>query len=212
MARLLRLAGYSVIGLTLPTGLLRDRVFALKHIFEDEGLEVVSRVDLAANSRMELLRLLRRFRPLYDIIGVKCVNQTVTSIACRDRRVDLIFFDPTNARIRFGHSFASQLRGSLEFNIMSTLLGETVRGKLSKLTKEAVIAQEHRNGIILSSGSASPAMIRSPSQIAAIGKLIGLSEGLRNRAVSEAIISRNKQRRLPEYIEEGVKVVTAITR
>lgn len=75
MAKLIRIAGYSAVGLTIPTGLMRDRIELVKTVFKDAGLETTLRIDLTASSRMDLLRLLRRFRNSYDVIAVKCVNQ-----------------------------------------------------------------------------------------------------------------------------------------
>jgi len=209
MADLLRLAGYSTIGLTIPTGLLRERISFLRHIFQEAGIETALRVDLSSGSRMELLRLLRRFRNSYDIIGVKCSNPGVATVACRDRRVDVVFFDPRNHKVRFNHSLANLLRGAFEFNLLSTLLRET-NGIFSTITKQAVIAREHKVKVVLSSGSNVPGMVRSPSQIAALGSTIGLSKEQSAEGVSStprSIITRNSSLRSSEYIEEGVRVV-----
>jgi len=211
LAELLHLAGYSAVALALPTGLLQDRVTALRRLFEDEDIHTVLRVDLSANSRVDLLRLLRRFRALYDVVAVKCANQDVASVACRDRRVDLIYFDPANSKVKFGHQLASLLRGAVEFNLVSTLLGESRREIFSRVAKEAAIAREHGSTIVLSSGCSSPATVRSPMQISAIGASIGLSreqctQGVREVPVS--IIQRNQERRSRLFVEEGVKLVT----
>jgi RNase P/RNase MRP subunit p30 len=210
MAELLYSAGYPTVALTVPTGLLGDRVSSLRRIFEDEGLETFMRVDLTANSRTDLLRLLRRFRNAYDIVAVKCVNQRVAPVACRDRRVDLVFFDPMNSRVRFGHPLANLLRGALEFNLISTFLGETRSEVFSRVAKEAAIAREHGSIIVLSSGCQTPMMIRSPLEISAIGLAIGLSREQSIQGVSDApfsIIRRNSERRAREYVEQGVKIV-----
>jgi RNase P/RNase MRP subunit p30 len=170
---------------------------------------------LSANSRIDLLRLLRRFRDMYDVIAVNCVNQAVATVACRDRRVDIVFFDPQNQRTRFGHALARVLRGSLEFNMISTFLGEGRREIFSRVSKEAAIAREHDTRVVLSSGSTSPHMVRSPLQISAIGASIGLSQQQCLHGVGEtplSIINRNKERRSREYVEEGVKVIVQRTR
>jgi RNase P/RNase MRP subunit p30 len=159
---------------------------------------------------MELLRLLRRFRNSYDIIGVKCVNPGVATVACRDRRVDVVFFDPRNRKVRFNHSLANLIRGAFEINLLSTLLNETNGDIFSTISKQAVIAREHKVKVILSSGSNAPGMIRSPSQIAALGSTIGLSDEQSIEGVSEtprSIITRNSILRSPEYVEEGVRVI-----
>jgi len=211
MAELLHLAGFSTIALTIPTGLMRDRVLEVRRLFEDEGIETILRVDLSVNTRTDLLRLLRRFRNAFDLVAVKCMNQTVASVACRDRRVDVVFFDPRNCRVNFVHPLASLLSGALEFNLISTFLGEAKSEIFFRVAKEAAIAREHRSKVILSSGCMSPAMVRSPLQIAAIATAIGLSSDQSRRGVQEtpiSIVMSNQERRSREYVEEGVKLVT----
>ncbi len=211
MAELLRLAGYSAVALSIPTGLMRDRVSEVRRLFENEGIQTILRVDLSVNSRADLLRLLRRFRSAYDIVAVKCMNQAVASVACRDRRVDVVFFDPKNFRVKFVHPLASLLSGALEFNLISTFLGETKSEIFSRIAKEAAIAREHRSRVVLSSGCISPAMVRSPLQISAIATAIGLSSEQSSRGVREtplSIVMSNQERRSREYVEEGVKLVT----
>jgi RNase P/RNase MRP subunit p30 len=211
MASLFSLAGYSAVALTVPTGLMRDSVEALKRVFENEGIETCLRVDLAPNSRADLLRLLRRFRNQFDVVGVRCMNQIVAMVACRDRRVDLVFFDADNPRVRFNHPMANLLRGALEFNMLSTFLNKPRSAVFTRICKEIAVAKEHRNDVVLSSGCEAPAMVRSPLQISAIASTLGLSEEQCRLGVSSApcsIIERNLERRSGEYVEEGVTLVT----
>lgn len=210
MAELLRLAGYSAIGLTIPTGLLRDRIDFLKRVFQETGINTALRIDLAPPSRIELLRLLRRFRNSCDVVAVNCVNPRVATVACRDRRVDVIFFDPANRRIRLTHPLANLLRGALEFNLVSTLLKETRGEVFSAVVKQSEIAVEHNVKVVLSSGCTHPEMVRSPSQLAALACTMGLSEAQSQGGVSSipiSVIVRNSMRRLPQFVEEGVRVV-----
>ncbi len=206
MAELLHLAGYSAVALSIPTGLMRDRVSEVRRLFEDEGIQTILRVDLSVNSRADLLRLLRRFRNAYDLVAVKCMNQAVASVACRDRRVDVVFFDPKNFRVKFVHPLASLLSGALEFNLISTFLGETKSEIFSRIAKEAAIAREHRSRVVLSSGCVSPAMVRSPLQISAIATAIGLSSEQSSRGVREtplSIVTSNQERRSASMSRKG---------
>ena len=210
MAELLRLAGYSAIGLTMPTGLLRERVEVLKRIFQESRIDAALRIDLTSASRMELLKLLRRFRNSYDIVAVKCANSRVATVACRDRRVDIVFFDTGNQRVRFTHPLANLLRGALEFNLVSTLLKETKSEVFSAIAKQCEIALEHKVKVVLSSGCTHPEMIRSPSQITALACAMGLSETQSLAGVSSmplSLIRRNSMRRSHQFVEEGVRVV-----
>lgn len=50
MAELIRLAGYSAIGLTVPTGLMRDKIASLRRLFEDQGIETFLRADIVSGS------------------------------------------------------------------------------------------------------------------------------------------------------------------
>jgi RNase P/RNase MRP subunit p30 len=211
MAELLKIAGYSTIGLTIPAGLMKDRVRILNGIFSSAGIEVALRVDLAATSRMELLRLLRRLRNSYDIVAAKCVNPRVANVACRDRRVDVVFFDPRTHGVRFSHPLANLLRGSLEINLVSTLLTDVRREVLQFVRKQCSVAREHKVKIVLSSGISHPNMVRSPLQLAALARTLGLSETQSLNAVSltpQSIIERNSIRRSEEFVEDGVQVAS----
>ncbi len=210
MADLLKLAGYSTIGLTIPTGLMKERIAFLKNIFREAGIEAALRIDLASASRMELLRLLRRFRNSYDVIAVKCVNPRVANVACRDRRVDVVFFDARNQSVRFSHPLANLLRGALEINLISALLTEAPGNAFPTIQKLCSIAREHKVKVVLSSGSNHPNMVRSPHQLAALARTMGLSEEQSLTGISStplSIIERNSIRRSPEFIEEGVRIV-----
>lgn len=210
MAELLSLAGYSAVGLTFPTGLMQERVLRLRRVFQESGIDSASRIDLSPTSRQDLLRLLRRFRNSYDIISVKCMNQGVATVACRDRRVDVVFFDPHNHKVRFNHSLANLLRGALEVNLMAGLLREQNSEVFARIAKEAWIAGDHKVKVVLSNGCVSPSMVRAPSQIVALASAMGLPKDQALSGVSDtplSIISRNSQRRSQEYIEEGVHVV-----
>jgi RNase P/RNase MRP subunit p30 len=215
LAKMLQLSTYSAIGLTVPTGLLQDRVARLRRVFLEAGMEAALRIDLTPNSRKDLLRLLRRFRSSYDIIAVKPTNQAVSTIACRDRRVDVVFFDPRNPKVRFNHSFANLLEGALEFSLVTLLLRESRTEIVSRIVKEARIAREHRTKVVLSSGCSSPDMVRAPSQISALAEAVGLPLKQAAGGISEvpiSILARNLERRSREYIEEGVRVVLPKTR
>jgi RNase P/RNase MRP subunit p30 len=214
MAHMIKVAGYSAVGLTIPTGLMRDRAAALKSVFEAEGLETALRVDLTAPSRMELLRLLRRFRNSYDIVAVKCVNQRVATVACRDRRVDVITFDPSSRGGRFTHPLANLLRGVIEFNLVSSLLKESRSEVFAAVVKQCSIAREHRVKVVVSTGCSHTYQVRSPLQLAALASVVGLSEVQSHAGMSSvplSIIERNLSHRSPEYVENGVRVVSPRT-
>ncbi len=209
---MLHIAGYSWAGVTVPTGIMRNRITLLKSLFLEFGVDVAFRVDLNSPSRVELLRALRRYRNLYDIIAVGCANPRVATVACRDRRVDIVFFNPESRNIRFTHPLANLLRGLLELNVISALLGQENGEALRGMMKQAAIAREHNLGVVVSSGSKRPETVRGPSQMAALAGAIGLSRPDSLSSVSSkplSLIKRNALRRSPQFIEEGVKVMSS---
>jgi len=210
MAQTLRTAGYSTIGLTIPTGLLPERVKSMRKTFEDRGVATALRIDLGSASRTELLRSLRRFRNAYDVVGVKCVNARVATVASRDRRVDVVFFDPVMQNVRFNHSLARLLHGAFEVNLIGSLLTLTDIGILFRLRRAIAVAQEHKVKVVLSSGARNAEMVRAPLQLSAIASTLGLSETASVAGVSSiplSIIAENVKKRKPECVEEGVKII-----
>jgi RNase P/RNase MRP subunit p30 len=205
--QLLRDAGYDAVALTVPTGVMKERLRELRNQFLDSNIEVFFRVDLNCSNRQELLKLLKRFRNSYDVISVNCSNHALALVAARDRRVDVIFFDPSKRNVWFDHSIANVSHAALEFNL-STMLTE--KGPIQKSMKEINIAKEHKVKIVLSSGSTSPLMIRTPSQLSAIGRILGLSRDQARDSVMKIpwlIVKQNVERRSNKYVEEGVTIV-----
>jgi len=215
MAQTLKTAGYSTVGLAIPTGLLPERVRSIRRTFEEQGVTTALRIDLGPSSRTELLRSLRRFRSAYDVVGVKCVNTRVATIASRDRRVDVVFFDPAMQNVRFSHSLARLLHGALELNLISSLLALPDISILLRIRKTIAVAQEHNVKVVISSGARNAEMVRSPVQLSAIASTLGLSETASIAGVSStpsSIITENVQKRKAESIEEGVKIVISSRR
>jgi len=211
-AQLLALSGYNAVGLTVPTGLLRGRLEILRDCFQDSGVEVFLRVDLTCSKREELLKLLRRFRPTFDIIGVKCTNHSLALVAARDRRVDLIFFDSATRNVWFDDSIANVSNATLELNL-STLFEMANHLILTKLMKDVRIARRHNVDMVLSSGATSPLLVRTPIQQAAIAEILGLSKQQAINGVStipSRLIKANVERRSRNYVEEGVKTVAGM--
>ena len=211
-AQLLASSGYKAIGLTVPTGLMKDRLDTVHDCFHDSGVEVFLRADLTCSKREELLKLLRRFRPTFDIIAVRCTNHNLALVAARDRRVDLIFFDSAKRNVWFDNSIANVSNAALELNT-STLFEMGNHLILSKLMKDVNIARRRKVKIVLSSGCTSPLLVRAPIQQVAIAEILGLSrqEAINSvSAIPSLIVNVNVERRSRSYVEEGVKVITGI--
>jgi len=208
-AQLSALSGYSAVGLTVPTGLLRGRLEILRDCFRDSGVEVFLRVDLTCSKREELLKLLRRFRSTFDIVGVKCKNHSLALVAARDRRVDLIFFDSATRNVWFDDSIANVSNALLELNL-GRLFEIANHLILTRLMKDVRVARRHNIDMVLSSGATSPLLVRAPIQLAAVAEILGLNKQEAINGVSTSpsrIVKENVERRSRNYVEEGVKTI-----
>lgn len=188
---------------------MKDRLEVLRGCFRESGLEVFLRADLTCSKREELLKLLRRFRSAFDIISVKCTNHIIALVAARDRRVDLIFFDAARRNVWFDHSIANVSNATLELNTSAlfTMNGHVV---LTRLMKDLRTARRHKLDVVLSSGCTSPFLVKAPTQMTAIGRVLGFSKEEARSSVStipSRIVRKNSERRSRNYIEEGVKVI-----
>ena len=155
------------------------------------------------------MKLLRRYRPAYDIIGVKCTNHSLALVAARDRRVDLIFFDPARRGVWLDDSIANVSNAALEFNV-SILLERGDHLTISRFMKDMTIALRHDLKMVFSSGGTSPSTIRAPVQLIAIAEVLGLSKQEAINSVStipSRIVTGNMERRSRTYVEEGVRTI-----
>ena len=89
--------GYSQIGVPLSASVKTETVRVLRQIAEENSLDLVTRVDIAARSPRELLAGVRRLRRSFEVVAAVCSSKAVALQAARDRRVDLLclpFKDP----------------------------------------------------------------------------------------------------------------------
>jgi RNase P/RNase MRP subunit p30 len=210
-----RRLGYKAVGLSLPLGVKRKDVRRLEEVSDSNGIDLVTRVDLVARNRRELLNQLRRVRRRFEVISVVCTSKTVARQAAKDRRVDLLIFPSPHFRGCFfdrGEAeLASKALASLEIEMASLLkLEGSKRIRLiSILRKEVEIALKHNVPIVLSSGAKDVQLMRSPQDYAAVACLFDMTRPLALRSFSETplnLIERNREKLSPNYVAPGVRV------
>ena len=181
-----------------------------------EGLDIVTRVDLAPRRGSELLDTLHRVRGSYEVVAVDCRTKEAARQAARDHRVDVLTFptDPTLRReVRLDSQeaeLAEEGGCSVEFNISSLLdSSEAALPKLiSQIRRDASVAERHEIPIILASGARSAYGLREPKAITALAELFDIDEDRATEMVSKnptRIIEKNRLRLSPLYIGEGVR-------
>lgn len=208
--------GFQRIGLSLPSKIRLSEMNQVQKICHDAGVELAKRVDIAPQSRRELLGGLRRLRHRFEIVNVLCTSKVVARQAAKDRRVDLlsfpvaeypkVFFDRAEAAL------ASSALACLEVDMQPLL---SLRGfarirLLSILRREVAAAKSLKVPIVLSSGATDVRFLRKPQDFASLGMLFGLDLPLALEALSDVplrIVERNMQKLRSDYVTSGVRAV-----
>ena len=202
--------GIDLLGIVASQAINQSEISRIRNIFSGIGIDTAMRIDLYPRDRDQLLKDLRSARKRCEIVAVECRSPRVATVACRDRRVDIVSF-PVKNRVRFSRSLARLCRGSLEIDIAQLIsTGDLPRHLiLSRLRNEVSTAKTNRVPIVLSSGADNPFMLRAPREIAAMGTLLGLEVVEALDSVSRiplTIIEQNRAKLSPEYVTEGVKL------
>jgi RNase P/RNase MRP subunit p30 len=209
MGEVLNQLGTAVVGLVVPPDQLAPRPPAMNSL-KDAGIDVAKRLNLRPRSRDELLRNLRRFRAEYEIVAVDCGRQSVSQVAVRDRRVDIVHFPRQGPGSSFRRNLASTCRAVLEFNMSELIRGPEFKAKLGRQRRELEVATEASTRVIGCTGASNPLELRAPKDIAAVLQMLGLSPQAALAGVSEiplAIIRQNRLRTEQPQLEEGVRIV-----
>lgn len=203
----------AVVGLVVPPDQLTPTPPAMNS-FKDAGLDVAKRLNLKPRSREELLKSLRRFRTKYEIVAVNCSAQSVSRVAVRDRRVDIVQFPKEGPGASFRRNLASTCRAALEFNMSDLTQGPGHEVRLGRVRREIEIAAEASTSVIGSSNASNPFELRAPRDVAAVLHALGLSleaalEGV--SGIPVAIVKQNRLRTEEPQLEEGVRIVRRST-
>jgi len=208
--------GYSLIAIPFSPYVRQEQINQLRNICYKSNTELATRVNFSPRTSNELLHSLRRFRRKFEIISVMCNTKDVARQAAKDRRVDLLQFSATNLKKRFFDEaeaeLASQVFSSLEIEIAPLLQLESpsrIR-LLSRLQKEALLAEKFNVPIVISSGAKNEYQMRGPREYAAFVSLFDLQLSSALKAVSEnpyALVERNRQKLSSEYVAPGIRVV-----
>jgi RNase P/RNase MRP subunit p30 len=211
MASVLNELGTGVIGLTIPPNRLTSTPPAVSSL-RDAGIDIAKRLNLKPRSREELLRSLRTFRSKYEIIAVDCSTPSVSRVAVRDRRVDIVRFPKQGSGSEFRRNLASTCRAALEFNMSDLTEARGFEATLRRLRREIEIAAETSTVVVGSTNASNPYELRAPRDVAALLHVLGLSLGDALKGVSEiplAIVNENRLRMRDPDLEEGVRIVRA---
>lgn len=211
MASLAAEMEFRLVGLTFATGVSREARLTTTRLFEDQGLETASRVDLYPKDRNQLLKSLKEVRPLFDIVAVECSAKQVSSIAFRDRRVDLVFFSLDRPKLKIGELAPRRSKRPVEFNVADLLKDGFVSESSLRRASSIIWSTGGKHlPIVASSGATGWLLMRGPKDMAAVLAVLGLDTARALDAVSGAPFSlaqENLEKRGPRFISDGIEIV-----
>jgi len=209
MAGLLAELQVRLVGLVVPPERLTP-LPAIVELFRTEGIDVAKRLNLRPRSKEELLRSLRRLRGKYELISVECSVPSVSRVAVRDRRVDLVHFAGREHSNMLRGKVAKTFRAAMEIRLSDLTSAPGLGAALHRLKREIETTVQGSTRVIGSTAASNPHELRSPRDIAAILTVIGLPLESALEAVSEVPLEIVKKNRLkleqPQFME-GVRIV-----
>ena len=208
--------GYSLIAVPLSLDAPAEEREKLKEICNSAEVDFVSRVDLQARTRDQLINQLRKLRRKYEIVCVFCENKEIARQAAKDRRVDLLNFPSVDYTRRFLDRAEAELICSslaaweIDAKPLFLLEGPARSRFLSTIRREISIAKDFKIPIVFSSGVTSEMLLRKPREIAALAGLFGMDEASALEAVSTtplSLVKRNREKLSSGFIAPGINVV-----
>ena len=211
MACLAAEIGFSLVGVTFGLETSREARLGLMRTFGNQGLDAVSRVDLKPRSRKELLRSLREARGAFDIVAVECSNSNISSVAFRDRRIDLVFFSLTGLESRLRWLMPRRSNRVVELSVSDLLVDDSLaRASLNRTLNLIGESQRRRMPILLSSGATNATEMRTPRDMAAILSTLHPEYAKTMDSITHiplSLVRHALERRRPGFVAEGVRVV-----
>ena len=208
--------GYGLVAVPIsPITHMQDREKIIE-ICKSVNIDFVSRVNLQARTRDQLMNQLRKLRRKYEVICVSCENRQVARQAAKDRRVDLISFPSVDYSRRFLDKSEAELIHSglaaweIDTKPFFLLEGPARTRFISTIRRETSIAKDFEIPLVLSSGVSSELLLRKPREIAALAGLFGLTATSALDSVSKvpvSIVRRNREKLGSGFVAPGIAVL-----
>jgi ribonuclease P/MRP protein subunit RPP1 len=194
--------GYSDAVMELR-GDLAGSLEELRDMAAEIGIRLHRKLVLKPGGRRELLRELRSSRGRFEVITVICESLEVALVAARDSRVDSLVIPPKPG-FRIDKGVASTIRNCVELPF-SWYLADRQQFLEGALKIIQVLGK--RVGIIVSSASSSPLLLRGPRELASLPWVLGYPQEKALDTVSRTplqIIERNILKLSRRYVARGV--------
>jgi len=180
-----------------------------------KGIEVSIGLLLEPKSKNELKRRVSASRKNCGLIAVKPNSPELSRSAAETRGVDLLIGwesvgqSPTERVIDYVTIKIAAGNGVAIAFSLQPLLAAYDRSRasvMSKYIETARFVRKYKAGFALTSGAVSAWDLRSPSELAAFGKVLGFNGREARQALSGGLLEENRKRLSGKWIMPGVEV------
>ena len=214
LASHLRKLGFKTVALTVSRLEEAEGRQTVRGVFEEKGVEALSRLNLKPETSRQLLEALRAYRRSFEIVSVVCLSKQVARQAAKDHRVDTLLFPGRAVRLLDEAEVELARSSGVAFEFSLSMLLK-LEGKLPGYLAEAGrnVRRALKKGVplVFSSGASDVYGLRAPRDLAAtVEIMLGLPPGFGLLTVSRfplEIVERNKVKLSRTFIEPGVRLV-----
>ncbi len=179
-----------------------------------KGLDVSAGLLLQPHSKNELKRQVSANRKNFELIAVKGGSPEMNRSALETRGVDILIEWETAGE---GHKktldyvmvkLAAENHVSIAFSLhpLVAAYDRSRAGVMAKFIEAAKFVREYKGPFVLTSGAFSPWDLRSPSELAAFGNVLGFNGRETKEALSGSILEENRKRLSGKWVMPGVEV------
>ncbi|MDD2666220.1 MAG: RNase P subunit p30 family protein [Methanocellales archaeon] len=178
---------------------------------EVTGEGVISGIEIVADTISGLRKQIEIYRPKVDVLLVHGGDPKINRAAVENSEVDIL----AHPSHHFNHilaEFAAENEVAIEFNLDEILYTRGIPRvrALSAFQRNLKLARKFDVSMTLSSGARSQYDLRAPRELIALAGLFGMSESEAVWALSQTpwnIITRNRKKKLPGYVMNGVELL-----
>lgn len=203
--------GLDAIGLIVPVDKLAEfEKFRRKRDWREKPRLALG-VEFKSEKPGQLKKLVNSVRRSAEIVAV-CggsaeLNRTIVEIP----EVDILLGHDINGQCGINHVLAKLAKKNgvaigFDFNQLMTSYRLGRIQEFSAMVEAARAVRRFKTPFILTSGAMDPWDMRSPSELIAMGRLLGFTEGESRKGLSDRIVRENMKRLSGKWVMPGVEV------
>ena len=178
----------------------------------ETNLDIAFGYKIKTEKTNNIPKLARKFRKRVELILVHGGDIEINRKACETPEVDILAH-PELGRNDSGldyvmAKFAKENHVAIEFNFRSLLMSykKSRSDVFARMLENAKLVKKYKTPFVITSGALEPWDARSPSEMTAFGKILGLNPRDIKANLSGARIEENRKRLSGKWVMPGVEV------